>query len=143
MQLELGAILDGKVNGITSFGAFIDLPDNKKGLVHISEVSNDYVKNISDYLKDGQDVKVKVISVNDKGEIRLSIKKASESEKEKKFSNGKNIFKNDQKPVKKQSFEDMMSMFKIASEEKMSDLKRATDSKRGGYSRRVSRKANI
>ena len=143
MQLELGAILDGKVNGITSFGAFIDLPENKKGLVHISEVSNDYVKNISDYLKDGQDVKVKVININDKGEIRLSIKKASETEKEKKFSAGKGTFKNDQKPVKKQSFEDMMSMFKIASEEKMSDLKRATDSKRGGYSRRVSRKANI
>lgn len=143
MQLELGAILSGKVNGITSFGAFIDLPDNKKGLVHISEVSSDYVKNVNDYLKDGQDVKVKIINVNDKGEIRLSIKKASESEKGKKFNVGKSNFKNDQKPVKKQSFEDMMSMFKIASEEKMSDLKRATDSKRGGYSRKGSRKANI
>ena len=66
MQLELGAILDGKVNGITSFGAFIDLPGNKKGLVHISEVSSDYVKNINDYLKDGQDVKVKVINKKSK-----------------------------------------------------------------------------
>jgi len=143
MQLELGTVLNGKVNGITSFGAFIDLPENKKGLVHISEVSSDYVKNINDYLKDGQDVKVKVISVNDKGEIRLSIKRACEPEKRKDPSINKGNFKNTQKPIKKQSFEDMMSMFKAASEEKMSDLKRVTDSKRGGYSRRSSRKANV
>lgn len=143
MQLELGTILDGKVNGITNFGAFIDLQDNKKGLVHISEVSSDYVKNINDYLKDGQDVRVKVININDKGEIRLSIKKANENGKEKKYNITNGNFKNDQKLAPRQSFEDMMSMFKAVSEEKMSDLKRATDSKRGGYSRRSSRKANI
>ena len=146
MQLELGTVLNGKVNGITSFGAFIDLPDNKKGMVHISEISKDYVENVSDYLKEGQDVKVKILSVNDKGEIRLSIRKACDnknnfSNKEKsKFTNSS---KNEKKPGQKRSFEDMMMMFKAASEEKMSDLKRATDSKRSGYSRRSSRKANI
>ena len=145
MQLELGAILNGKVNGITSFGAFIDLPENKKGLVHISEISKAYVKNVGDYLKEGQDVKVKILNINDKGEIRLSIRKAydgknNSSFKEKsKFSNSS---RNDKKPTQK-SFEDMMVMLKAASEEKMSDLKKATDSKRGGYSRRNSRKVNI
>ena len=143
MQLELGTVVSGKVNGITSFGAFIDLPQNKKGLVHISEVSSDYVENINDYLKDGQDVKVKIININDKGEIRLSIKKAKDPKNEKNLKVSKVTLKSEKKPVKKQSFEDMMSMFKIASEEKMSDLKRVTDSKRGGYSRRSSRKANI
>ena len=143
MQLELGTVVSGKVNGITSFGAFIDLPQNKKGLVHISEVSSDYVENINDYLKDGQDVKVKIININDKGEIRLSIKKAKESGNEKNLKVSKDTFKSEKKPIKKQSFEDMMSMFKIASEEKMSDLKKATDSKHGGDSRRSSRKANI
>ena len=74
MDLTVGAILDGKVKSITNFGAFISLPDNKTGMVHISEVANAYVNDIRQYLTEGQDVKVVVISL-DNGKINLSIKR--------------------------------------------------------------------
>lgn len=78
MSIEVGAKLQGKVSGITNFGAFIDLGAGKTGLVHISEVSNGYVKDIHDVLSVGDEVTVKVISVNDDGKIGLSIRKAQE-----------------------------------------------------------------
>ena len=61
MQLEVGAILEGKVTGITKFGAFVALPEGKSGLVHISEIANTYVSEVRDYVQDGQTVKVKII----------------------------------------------------------------------------------
>ena len=80
MAVEVGNILEGKVTGITDFGAFIELPDGKSGMVHISEVAPVYVSKISEFLKEGQTVKVKVLSVNEEnGKISLSIKKASEN----------------------------------------------------------------
>ncbi len=78
MSIEVGAKLQGKVSGITNFGAFIDLGAGKTGLVHISEVSNGYIKDIHDVLSVGDEVTVKVISVNDDGKIGLSIRKAQE-----------------------------------------------------------------
>ena len=83
-MLEIGAIYDGKVTGLTGFGAFVSLPDGKSGMVHISEVSTDYVKDIKDFLKEGQDVKVKVVSISPEGKISLSIRKAMEPSKEEK-----------------------------------------------------------
>ena len=74
MELTAGAILEGKVKSITNFGAFISLPENKTGLVHISEVANTYVSDIRQHLTEGQDVKVMVIS-NDAGKLNLSIKR--------------------------------------------------------------------
>ena len=74
MELTVGAILDGKVKSITNFGAFISLPENKTGLVHISEVANTYVSDIRQHLTEGQDVKVVVISA-EAGKINLSIKR--------------------------------------------------------------------
>ena len=74
MELTVGAILDGKVKSITNFGAFISLPENKTGLVHISEVANTYVSDVRQHLTEGQDVKVMVIST-DGGKINLSIKR--------------------------------------------------------------------
>ena len=74
MELTVGAILEGKVKSITNFGAFIALPENKTGLVHISEVANTYVSDIRQHLTEGQDVKVTVISL-DNGKINLSIKR--------------------------------------------------------------------
>ena len=71
MELTVGAILDGKVKSITNFGAFISLPENKTGLVHISEVSNAYVNDIREHLTEGQDVKVMVIGV-EAGKVNLS-----------------------------------------------------------------------
>lgn len=74
MELTIGAVLEGKVKSITSFGAFVSLPDNKTGMVHISEVANAYVSDIRQHLTEGQDVKVMVIG-NENGKINLSIKR--------------------------------------------------------------------
>ncbi len=74
MELTVGAILDGKVKSITNFGAFISLPENKTGLVHISEVANTYVSDVREHLTEGQDVKVMVLSA-ETGKINLSIKR--------------------------------------------------------------------
>ena len=74
MDLEVGTILEGKVTGITKFGAFVQLPGGASGLVHISEIANAFVSDVNDYLKMGDAVKVKVISINEAGKINLSIK---------------------------------------------------------------------
>lgn len=74
MELAVGAIVEGKVTGITKFGAFVALPGNKTGMVHISEIAHAYVSDINEYLTIGQDVKVKIIAM-DQGKINLSIKK--------------------------------------------------------------------
>jgi len=78
MRFEEGTVLEGKVTGITKFGAFIALPEGKSGMVHISEVANTYVNDIHDHLSDGQTVKVKVLSVTPEGKVNLSIKNALE-----------------------------------------------------------------
>lgn len=133
MQLE-GSILDGKVTGITKFGAFVDIGDGKTGLVHISEVSPTFVKEVKDYLSEGQEVKVKVLSVSDNGKIALSIKQAMDpSERETRseqprrrndrgrrggFNSG--FDKKQEQPAP--SFEDMMAKFKKVSDEKLSML---------------------
>ena len=74
MELTVGTVLEGKVKSITNFGAFISLPENKTGMVHISEVANAYVSDIRQHLTEGQDVKVMVIGT-DNGKINLSIKR--------------------------------------------------------------------
>jgi len=74
MELTVGAILEGKVKSITNFGAFVSLPENKTGMVHISEVANAYVSDIRQHLTEGQDVKVVVIGTEN-GKINLSIKR--------------------------------------------------------------------
>ena len=74
MELGVGAIVDGKVTGITKFGAFVALPEGKSGLVHISEIAYSYVNEVSDHLHEGQEVKVKIISIDQSKRINLSIK---------------------------------------------------------------------
>jgi len=81
MQLEVGQIVEGKITGITKFGAFVSLPDGKSGLVHISEVANTYVNNVSDHVSDGDSVSVKIIGITPDGKINLSIKKALPEER--------------------------------------------------------------
>lgn len=76
MQLEVGTIHEGKVTGITKFGAFVSLSDGKSGLVHISEIANTYVSDVRDHVTEGQQVKVKIIALGDDGKINMSIKKA-------------------------------------------------------------------
>ena len=141
MQIDIGSIYDGTVTGLTKFGAFVKLEDGTTGMVHISEVSNEYVNDISEHLAEGDKVKVKVIEINEKGKASLSIKKAMpEPEKpkfEKKPKSQKNVNRGWQgKPQEEQSgpmsFEDMMAKFKAQSEDKMSDIKRSTDRRGGG-----------
>lgn len=136
MALEVGQIVEGKVSGITGFGAFIDLPDGETGLVHISEVARNYVKDINEHLSVGQQVKVKVLSLDEKGKISLSIKKAQENHFARRGSapfSGKpaEIDWNSENSQKDMSFEDMMASFKQSSDARMLDIKRNVESKRG------------
>ena len=77
-KLEVGAIFEGKVTGITKFGAFVDLGNGKTGMVHISEVAPVFVKEIRDFVTEGQTVKVKIIGINEDGKISLSMKALEE-----------------------------------------------------------------
>lgn len=148
MQLEIGTIVEGTVSGLTNFGAFVSLPDGKNGMVHISEVSTKFVKDIKDHLSEGQQVKVKVISISDDGKIGLSIRKAMEDDKPKgrqkpKGNRPPNVWQGQQKSNsnEKLSFEDMMAKFKQESDEKMSAFKKGSDS-RYSVSRRGNSNAN-
>ncbi len=77
--VEVGSVLEGKITGITKFGAFVALPDGKSGLVHISEVANAYVSDVHDHVQVGQTVKVRVLNITADGKINLSIKRAAET----------------------------------------------------------------
>ncbi|HIY07320.1 MAG TPA: S1 RNA-binding domain-containing protein [Candidatus Evtepia faecigallinarum] len=77
MEISVGAVLEGTIKSITKFGAFVALPGGRSGLVHISEIAHSYVANVSDFLSEGQSVKVKVVGIDDAGRINLSIKKAT------------------------------------------------------------------
>ena len=126
--------MEGKVSGITGFGAFIDLPDGETGLVHISEVARNYVKDINEHLSLNQEVKVKVLSLDEKGKISLSIKKAQENNYTKSAPfKGKpaEIDWQSENSQKDMSFEDMMASFKQSSDARMLDIKRNVESKRG------------
>ena len=142
MAVEIGTILEGKITGITNFGAFVALPDKTTGMVHISEVSSTFIKDIHEKLSEGDVVKVKVIDINEKGKVALSIKKAQpqqdEESKPKRPSGDRP--RRSQPPVwtgtqrsepENMSFEDMMAKFKSVSDEKMSDLKKNNVAKRG------------
>lgn len=85
MQPEVGAVLEGKVSGVTKFGAFVTLPSGKSGLVHISEIANTYVSDVAQFVSVGQTVKVKVIGING-DKINLSIKRAEEREERERTS---------------------------------------------------------
>ncbi|KLU62043.1 general stress protein 13 [Peptococcaceae bacterium CEB3] len=121
MAIAVGTIVDGVVTGITNFGAFVELPDKVTGLVHISEVADAYVKDVRDYLKEQDHVKVKVIHVDDKGKIGLSIKQANPSSRP-----------NRERRLPTVSFEDKLAKFIKDSDERQLEYRRATESKRGG-----------
>lgn len=135
MSLEVGAIVEGEVTGITNFGAFVQLPEGKVGLIHISEVSNVYVKDVHDFLKEHDKVKVKVLSVDARGKIGLSIKQLTpppvQQPKPQRPQNAR--------PMPAISFEDKLSKFLKDSDDRMLDLKRNTESKRGGRGARRER----
>lgn len=132
MPIEEGKVVEGTVSSITSFGAFIQLPEGKTGLVHISEIADTYVKDIKNYIKEKDKVKVKVLSLEKDGKINLSIKQAQERKKVNKPAeiDWKNEFRKNQGD----SFEDRLSKFLKDSDEKLQQLKKNAESKRsGGY----------
>jgi S1 RNA binding domain protein len=145
--IEVGAKREGKVTGITTFGAFVELSPGVTGLVHISEIADSYVKDVNDHLKVDDVVTVKVLHVEPSGKIGLSIKKAidkppvpegrlayetrRDSVRERGGGRGgdrRNAFA----PSHRLTFEDKMSRFLKDSEERMISLKKNTEGKRGG-----------
>ncbi|GAX88654.1 S1 domain-containing RNA-binding protein [Effusibacillus lacus] len=144
MSIELGSKLEGKVTGITHFGAFVLLPGGVTGLVHISEIADSYVKDINEHLKVNDTVTVKVLNVDKDGKIGLSIRQAVDKPVEPvgaprqrgdRFESGGRNFerasrdRGHRKPEK--SFEDKLSKFLKESEDRLLALKRS-ESKRGG-----------
>lgn len=99
MQLEIGKVYNGKVKGITQYGAFVDIEGGGTGMVHISEIANTYVNDIREHLAEEQEVKVKVIGINEAGKVSLSIKKASENgdaqPRQRRFDKGQRFEKGD------------------------------------------------
>ncbi|SDK99989.1 MULTISPECIES: S1 domain-containing RNA-binding protein [Bacillales] len=126
MSVEVGSKIIGKVTGIKHFGAFVELPERKNGLVHISEVADQYVEDINDHLSIGQEVEVKVLSVGDDGKISLSIKKAKEQKPKPR----------PRKEPSPEDFEKKLSSFLKDSEDRLSTIKRQAESRRGGRGRR-------
>ncbi len=118
MSIEVGSKVEGVVTGITNFGAFVELEEGETGLIHISEVADTYVKDISNYLKKDEKVKVKVINVDDDGKIGLSIKQLEDPSERKEHA-------------PKMSFEERMDKFLKQSSERQQDLKKR-EAKRGG-----------
>jgi len=158
MQVAVGEVIEGKVTGITKFGAFVELPGGKTGMVHISEVAPTFVKEIKDHVTLNQEVKVKVLAISEEGKISLSIKRAMEPQQpaQRQSAPRQGGYQRRQQPSEPKvtspagyewtprnrnenmSFEDMMAKFKQSSDDKMSDLKKYMDVKHGGSSRRGS-----
>ncbi|HQK83759.1 MAG TPA: S1 RNA-binding domain-containing protein, partial [Atribacter sp.] len=118
-MIEVNDIVEGSVVGITKFGAFIELEDGKKGLIHISEISNQFVKDVNDFLKVNDKVKAKVIHISDDGKIDLSIKRLNEDEEYlEKLEKSKAMF------------EQKLNKFLKQSQDKLTDLKKHQENKR-------------
>lgn len=128
-SIEVGTIIEGRVTGITRFGAFVDIGEGRTGLVHISEIADAFVHDVNDYLKQNDVVRVKVLAV-DNGKIGLSIKQADPNYQPPRPRRDR---------VYQQSFEDKLLKFMKDSEERHQDLKRNQDSKRGGRGTRLSK----
>ena len=139
MTIEIGSTLEGKVTGITNFGAFVALPGGKSGLVHISEIASTFVKDVHDHLQVGQKVKVKVLDITEDGKINLSLKRAveaTEKEPEKKpepVSVPQKPHMADlgevAPPTQDLSFEEKLKKFMQASDSKNADKRRNTERK--------------
>jgi len=140
VAIEVGSIQEGKVTGIMNFGAFVSLPGGKSGLVHISEISNTFVKDVHDHLNVGQMVKVKVLEINEQGKINLSIKRALAEEKKEPEREAAPPPAAPSKPVMTEagvvapptgdlSFEEKLKKFMQASDSKNADKRRNTERK--------------
>lgn len=133
MPLEEGKVVEGTVTSITSFGAFIQLPEGKTGLVHISEIADTYVKDIRNFINERDKVRVKILTIEKGGKINLSIKQVQEAKK----NNTKPVeidWEQEYRKSQGNCFEDRLAKFLKDSDEKLQQLKKNTDNKRnGGY----------
>jgi len=154
MEFGVGSILDGKVTGITKFGAFVALPEGKSGLVHISEIAYSYVNEVSDHLKEGQEVKVKVIGIDQANRINLSIKQVAPPPPRPQRPagggprpNGGRFYQGGSRPMgfvrqapkEPTDFEDRLKQFMQSSDSKLSELRyieKKGGNRRGGGGRR-------
>ncbi len=141
LAIEVGSVVEGVVTGITNFGAFVELPEGKTGLIHISEVADVYVSDVHDFLKEHDKVKVKVLTVDDRGKIGLSIKALQDKSSAAQSAAAPARPPRPPRDVRRTaasrqigspSFEDKLSRFLKDSDERLTDLRRKTDSKRGG-----------
>lgn len=121
MTLKIGDIIEGKVNGVSNFGCFVDLENGESGLVHISELSNKYIEKIEDFVAKGDIVKAKVIEINDKGKIALSMKALEEPPAPKVIEEG----------PEDSPFEKLMSKFIKESNEKIQSINQRNSRRRG------------
>ena len=148
MEFGVGSVVEGKVTGITKFGAFVALPEGKSGLVHISEIAYSYVNDVKDHLKEGQEVKVKVIGIDENGRINLSIQKAMDPPP-RPAGQGRpmggaspagggrpgGFSRGPADPREPASFEDKLKQFMQASDSKLSELhytEKRSSNRRGG-----------
>jgi len=126
MDFEEGAILSGKITGITKFGAFVTVAPGKSGLVHISEISNTYVSDVRTHLAEGQEVMVKIIGVDQSGRLNLSIKATTTAPPEEPRRQPQ---QRTHEAPSEPSFEDKLKRFMQDSDNKMSGLKQYSDKK--------------
>lgn len=168
MGLEVGAIVEGKVTGITKFGAFVELPDGKTGMVHISEVAATYVKEIGEFLTVNQQVRVRIMAITPEGRINLSIKRAIEptqapaaprlpvrpQEPSRSFSSASPQQRRTSAPPPRKRVDagvdfsrplstpanlvDMLNQFKVSNDEDLPDVRYSPEFKRGNGSRKHS-----
>lgn len=133
MELTVGSIINGKVTGIMKFGAFVSLGEKKSGLVHISEISNTYVEDVSTFLSVGQDVTVKIIGIDSDGKIKLSIKKANDQPPDQQRPVRPAPSKSSERVSDMTSLDDMLKQF-------MADSESNAAGKKNQYERRTQRK---
>lgn len=122
MSLKQGSIIEGKVVNITKFGAFVEV-EGKTGLLHISEISKTFVKDINKHLKENQVVKVKVISIDEDGKISLSMKQIEEEKPRRTNAPQEVDWNREKNKVNSCNFEDSLSKFLKESEERLKEMK--------------------
>lgn len=144
MELEIGAVVEGKVKSLTKFGAFVLLPDHSTGMVHISEVAHTFVSDIHDYLAEGDTVRVMIIG-RENGKTNLSIKRtlprpqtqgerpargAQDSRRPQRTGDRNDRYASGQPSAPQQkSFDDMLKQFMTESDSKMSSIRQYSEHK--------------
>ncbi|MEN6401338.1 MAG: S1 RNA-binding domain-containing protein [Armatimonadia bacterium] len=143
MAVEPGAILDGTVVKLLKYGVIVSLPDNMSGLIHISEIADQYVHEVSDYFREGDTVKVKILGRRDEGRYELSAKQAEarkplegipqrSAPPARQFSGGGDRGDRGDRDRGSMSFEERLTDFLKESNRKQNELKRDRDGRRRG-----------